>query len=201
MLKHGLATSDSLRPHGLYNPWNSPGKNTGVGTLSLLQGIFPNQGSNPGLLYCRHILYQPSHQGCPPRSSSVQFSSATQSSPTLCDPMDCSMPGFSVHYLLLELTQTQVHRVGVDISSSVVPFSSCFQSFLAIGFFPRSQFFESGTQTIGFSASASVFPMNIQDRFPLGWTGWISLLSKGLSRIFSNTTVQKHQFFGAQLSL
>ena len=67
--------------------------------------------------------------------------------------------------------------------------------------FPRSQFFSSGGQSIGVSGSASVFPMNIQDWFPLGWTGWISLQSKGLSRVFSNTRVQKHQFFGAQLSL
>ena len=87
------------------------------------------------------------------------------------------------------------------ISSSVVPFSSCLQSFSASGSFLMSQFFTSGGQSIGVSASASVLPMNIQDWFPLGWTGWISLQSKGLSRVFSNTTVQKHQFFGTQLSL
>ena len=87
------------------------------------------------------------------------------------------------------------------ISSSVVPLSSCPQSFLAPGSFQMSQFFPSGGQRIGASALASVFPRNIQDWSPLGWTGWISLQSKGLSRVFSNTTVQKHQFFGAQLSL
>ena len=87
------------------------------------------------------------------------------------------------------------------ISSSVAPFSSCFQSFPASGSFPMSQFFKSGGQSIGVSASVSVHPMNSQDWFPLGWTGWISWQSKGLSRVFSNTTVQKHQFFGAQLSL
>ena len=86
-------------------------------------------------------------------------------------------------------------------SSSVVPFSSHLQSFPASGSFPMSQFFASGGQSIGVSASASVLPMNIQGWFPLGWTGGISLQSKGLSRVFSNTTVQKHQFFGAQLSL
>ena len=86
------------------------------------------------------------------------------------------------------------------ISSSVIPFSSCLQPFPASGSFPMSQFFASGGQSIGASAS-SVFPMNIQDWFPLGWTGWISLQSKGLSRVFTNTTVQKHQFFGTQLSL
>ena len=88
-----------------------------------------------------------------------------------------------------------------NISSSVVLFSSCFLSFLATGSFQMSQFFASGDQSIGVSASASVLPMNRQDWFPLGWTGWISLQSKGLSRVFSNTTVQKHQFFDTQLSL
>ena len=87
------------------------------------------------------------------------------------------------------------------ISSSVVPFSSCFQSFPASGSFQMSQFFASDSQSIGASAWASVLPMIIQDWFPLGWTGWISLQSKGLSRVFSNTTVQKHQFFGTQFSL
>ena len=80
------------------------------------------------------------------------------------------------------------------ISSSAVPFSSCPQSFPALGSFPMSQLFASGSQSIGVSASTSVLPMNTQDWFPLGWTGWISLQPKGLSRIFSNTTVQKHQF-------
>ena len=87
------------------------------------------------------------------------------------------------------------------ISFSVVPFSSCLQSFPALGSFQMSQFFASGGQSIGVSASALVLPMSIQDWFPLGWTGFISLQSKGLSRVNSNTTVQKHQFFGAQLSL
>ena len=86
------------------------------------------------------------------------------------------------------------------ISSSVIPFSSHLQSFPTSGSFPRSQFFTSCGQSIGVSASVSVLPMNIQDWFPLGWTGWISLWSKGLSRVFSSTTVQKHQFFDAQLS-
>ena len=87
------------------------------------------------------------------------------------------------------------------ISSSVVTFSSHLQSFQASGSFQMSQFFASGGQSMGVSASTSVLPMNIQDRFPFGWTGWVSLLSKGLSRVFSNTTVQKHQFFSTQLSL
>ena len=87
------------------------------------------------------------------------------------------------------------------ISFSVVPFSSHLQSFPASGSFQMSQLFASGGQSIGVSASASVLPMNIQDWSPVGWTGWISLLSKGLSRVFSNTTVQEYQLFGAQLSL
>ena len=87
------------------------------------------------------------------------------------------------------------------ISSSVIPCSSCPQSFPTSGSFQISQFFTSGDQSIGVSASTSVLPMNTQDWSPLAWTGWISLQSKGLSRAFSNTTVQKHQFFSAQLSL
>ena len=88
----------------------------------------------------------------------------------------------------------------LTISSSVIPFSSCPQSFPASGSFQMSQLFTSGGQSIGVSASASVLPMNTQDWSPLQWTGWISLQSKGLSRVFSNNTVQKHQFFCAQLS-
>ena len=88
------------------------------------------------------------------------------------------------------------------ISSSDIPFSSCPQSFSASGSFPMSQLFASGGHSIGVSASTSVLPLNTQDWSPLGWTGWmISLQSKGLSRVFSNITVQKHQYFGAQLSL
>jgi len=87
------------------------------------------------------------------------------------------------------------------ISPFVIPFSSSLQSFPASWSFPVSQFFASSGQSIRVSVSASVLPVNIQDWFPLGWTGWISLQSKGLSRVFSNTTVQKHQFFGAQIPL
>ena len=126
----------------------------------------------------------------------IQFSSVTQSCPTLCDPMNCSMPGLHVHHQLPEFTQTHVHCVG-----DAIPFSSCPQSFPASGSFLMSQLFTSGGQSIGVSASTSVLPMNTQDWSPLGWTSWISLQSKGLSRVFSNTIVQKHQFFGAQLSL
>ena len=132
---------------------------------------------------------------------SVQFSSVAQSCPTLCDPMNCSTPGLPVHHQL-QFTQTHVHLVGDAIHpshplSSPSPAPNPSQS----GSFPMSQFFASGGQSIRVSASASVLPMNIQGWFLLGLTGWISLLSKGLSRVFSNTTVEKHQFFSAQLSL
>ena len=137
--------SDSLRPHGLYSPWSSPGQNTGVSSLSLLQGIFPTQGSNPGLPHCRRILYQPSHKGRPKLGvkllisfskklslswissswktttrtfSSVQFSSVAQSCPTLCDQMNHSMPSLPVHHQLPEFTQTHVHRVSDAIQPS-----------------------------------------------------------------------------------
>ena len=135
--------------------------------------------------------------------SSVQFSSVAQCCLTLCDPMDSSTPGLPVHHQVLEFTQTHVHWVGDAIQTShpLIPLSSRLQSFPASGSFQRSQFFISGGQSIGVSASASVLPMNIQDWFILGWTGWISLQSKGLSRVFFNTTVQRHQFFSAQLSL
>ena len=98
--------SDSWRPHRLHSPWNSPGQNTGVGSLSLLQGIFPTQGSNPDLPHCRRILYQLSHQGSPVCSCkkwkkclpAVQSESeVAQSCPTLCNPMDCGLPGSSTH--------------------------------------------------------------------------------------------------------
>ena len=134
----------------------------------------------------------------------VQFSSVTQSCPTVCDPMDCSTPGFPVHHQLPELVQTHVHWVGDAIQSSY-PLSSpsppAFNLSQQSGSFKIIQFFVSGGKRIGVSASASVLPMNIQYWFPLGWTGLISMQSMRLSRVFSNTTVQKHQFFGAQLSL
>ena len=115
--------------------------------------------------------------------------------------MDCSTPGFPVHHQLAELSQTHVHRIrdAIQPSHPLILSSSCLQSFPASGFFffPASQFFVSGGQSIGVSVSASVLPMNIQDWFPLGLTGWISFQSKGLSRVSSNTTVKKHQFFGS----
>ena len=129
-----------------------------------------------------------------------QFSSVAQSCPTL-EPQHtrppCPTPTPRVHPNPCPLSRW-CHPT---ISSSVVPFSSYPQSFPASGSFQMSQFFTSGGQSIGASASTSVLPMNTQDWSPLGWTGWISLQSKGLSRVFSSTTIQKHQFFSAQLSL
>ena len=109
----------------------------------------------------------------------------------------CPSPTSGVHPNSCPSSQ----RCHPAILSSVVLFSSCPQSLPASGSFPMSQLFTWGGQSIGVWASASVLPMNTQDWSPLGWTGWISLQSKGLSRVFFNTTVQKHQFFGAQLSL
>ena len=129
---------------------------------------------------------------------SVQFSSVTQSCPALCDPMGCSTPGLPVYHQLLELLKLMCHPT---ILSSVVPLFSCLQSCPASGSFPMSQFFVPGGQSIGASASALVLSTNIQDWFPLGLICLISLQSKGLSRVFSNITIQKQQFFSAQLSL
>ena len=132
-----------------------------------------------------------------------QFSSVTQSCLTLQPHgvqharLPCPSPTPGVYSNSCPLNRWY-HST---ISSSVTLFSSCLQSFTASGSFQMSQFFASGGQSTGVSASASVLPVNIQDWFPLGRTGWISLQSKELSRVFSNTTVQKHQFFGTQLSL
>ena len=121
----------------------------------------------------------------------------------LCNPMNHSPPGLSVHQQLRVYPNScPLSRwCHLTISSSAVPFSSCLQSFSTSGSFQMSQLFSSGGQNIGVSAWTSVLPMNTKDWFPLWWTGWISLQSTGLLRVFSNTTVQKHQFFGAQLSL
>ena len=131
-----------------------------------------------------------------------QFSSVTQSCPTL-QPHEsqharppCPSPTPRVYPNLCPLSQW-CHPA---ISSSVIPFSSCPQSFPALESFQMSQLFAWGGQSTRVSASTSVLPMNTQDWSSLGWTGWICLQSKGLSRVFSNTTVQKHQFFSTQLS-
>ena len=225
-------------------PSEPPGmpKSTGVGSLSLLQGIFLAQGLNQGLLHCRWILYQLSHQGSPSISTSISVSTyvfvssvsvylymylcvyvclhlflylyvcccwVANSCLTLFDAMNCSMPGSSVLHYFPECAQSHVHWVGDAIQPShpLLPPSRvfCLQSFLGSGSSPLSQLFESGGQSIeasaSASASASVLPVNFQGWFPLGLTGLISLLSKGLSRVFSSTIIRKHQFFVVQSSL
>ena len=129
--------------------------------------------------------FPPRLMQCPLTSS---LSSVTQLCATLCDPIGCSMPGLPVHHQLPEFIQTRVHCLWCHptISSSVIPFSSHLQSFPGSGSFPMSQFFTSGGPSIGVSASTSVLPMNIQDWFPLGWTGWISFLSKGLKNLLQH---------------
>ena len=129
------------------------------------------------------------------------FSSIAQLCPTIWDPMDCSTPGLVYHHLP-EFTQTHVHRVcnAIQPSHSLSSPSPPALNPSQHQSFPMSQLFAWGSQSIGISASASVLPMNTQDWSPLGSTGWISLQSKELSRVFSNATVQKHQFFCSQLS-
>ena len=136
---------------------------------------------------------------------SFQFSSVAQSCPTLCDPRplwtavrQASLPSPTHEACSNSCPSSQWCHT--TISSSVTPFSSCLQSFPASGSFAMCQLFTSDGQSIGVSASASILPMIIQDWFPLGWTSWITLQSKRLSRVFSNTTDQKCQFFSAQLS-
>ena len=131
----------------------------------------------------------------------TQFSSVAQSCLTLCDLMNRSTPGLPVHHQLPEFTQTHVHRVSDAIQPyHLIPFSSCPQSLPASESFPMSQLFTWGGQSTGVSALTSFLPKKPQGWSPSEWTSWISLQSKGPSRVFSNTTVQKHQFFGAQPS-
>ena len=182
--------SGSLRSHGLQHarpPCLSPNPGVYLNSCPLSRWYHPAiASSRPFLL--------------PSVFTSIRIFSNESA---LCYPMDCSTPGFPVHHQLLELTSNSRPSSQwwhPTILSSVVPFSSCLQSFPASGSFPMSQLFASAGQSIGVSASTSVLPMNTQDWSPLRWTGWISLQPKGLSRVFSNTTVQKHQFFGTQLS-
>jgi len=166
--------------HKLLCPWDFPGKNTGVDCHFLLHSTHWLCLNDVRIICGVSSVTQPlqppglqhTRPPCPSPTPSVYSNSCPLS--WWCHP---------------------------TISSSVVPFSSHLQSFPASGSFPVSQFFPSGDQSIGASALASILPMTIQDWLPLGWTGWISLQSKGLSRVFSNTTVQKHQLFDAQLSL
>ena len=158
--------------------------------LNLSRFSFPSLDFYRILSLLRSIAFSDLYSFIPTLTiNNIQFSSVAHWCSTLYDPMNCTK------LMSTELVMPFNHLIWV------IPFPSCFQSFPASGAFPVSQFFKSGGQSIGVLVSASVLPMNIQDWFPLEWTGWISLQSKGLSRVFSNTTVQRHQFFNAQLSL
>ena len=178
-------------PCDYMDSWNSPGQNTELGSISLLQGIFPTQGSNPGLPHHRWILYQ------------LSRSSVTQSCPTLCNPMDYSTPGFPVHHQLLELTQTHVHWISYAIQSSH-PLSSPSPNINISqqkGIFQWVSSLHQVAKVLEFQLQHQSSQWIFRTDFLLGQTGWICLQSKGLSRVFSYTTVQKHQFVSAQLSL
>ena len=172
--------------------WVRLGQNTGVGGCSLLQDIFPTQ-TQVSHIAGRFFTSWATREAL----SSVQLFSHVRLFETLwlqhARP-PCPSPTPRAYTNSCPLS----HWCHPTISFSVVPFSSHLQSFPASGSFQMSQFFASGGQSIGALASASV---NIQDWFPLVWTSWISMVSKGLSKVFSNTTVQKHHFFSAQLSL
>jgi len=147
------------------------------------------------------MVRQPGHESKQSEFSSVQFSrSVVSDSLRPHERQHTRPPCLSSTPRAYPNSCTLSQWCHPTLSSSVIPFSSCPQSFPASGSFQMSQLFASSGQNIGVSASTSVLPMNTHDWSPLGWTGCISLQSKGLSRVFSNTTVQKHQFFGTQLS-
>ena len=152
----------------------------------------------------RNIFTLNAHYKFPFLTKGIQFSSVAQFCRTLCDPKNRSMPGHPVHHQLPEFTQTHVHWIS-DATQASHPLSSpsppAFNLSQHQGLFQWVSSLQEVAKVLGVSASTSVLPMSMQDWSPLGWTGWISLQSKGLSRVFSSTTVQKHQFFGAQLSL
>ena len=138
------------------------------------------------------------------KEHSVQFSSISEQCPIFCDSMDAACQDSLVPHQFPEFTQTRVHWVGNAIQPShplPCPYPTAFYLSQHLGSFQMSYFFTSGGQSIGVSASASVLPMNIHDRIPLGWTGWMSLQSKGFSKVFFSTIVQKQQFFSTQFSL
>ena len=179
--------------HGIF-----PGKNTGVSCHFLLHGSsWPKDRPRSLALAGRFFTTAP-----PRKPSSVQFSHSVMADSLQPHELQharppCPSPTPGVYPNSCPLNRW-CHLTN---SSSVVPFSSCLQSFSTSGSFQMSQLFTSGGQSIGVSASTTVLPTNTQDWSPLGGTGWISLQSKGLSRVFSNTTVKKHQFFCSQLSL
>ena len=184
------------QPTRLPHPWDSPGKNTGVGCHFLLYANINQKKAGVAILISESFQNKENDQE--QTFSSVQSVSCAD-----------SLRPFVAHQASLSITTPTACSNSCPsnrwchptISSSVVPSSFCLQSFPASGSFQMSQFFTSGGQSIGVSALASVLPMNIQDWFLLGLTDLMSLQPKGLSRVFSNTTVQNHQFFSIQLSL
>ena len=204
MYNVSVSLSAGLSPlcgHGRWSPPRShtPGEGTKIGTL----------GSSTWLSSCFKVMVKLRIQKvCTYNSIKLHYFDEIQFSRSVLSNslqphglqhtrLPCPLPSPRICSKSCPLSQCCHPTVS---SSSVIPFSSCPQSFLGSGSFPNSQLFPSGGQSNGASASASVLPMNIQGWFPLGWTGLI-LQSKGLSRVFSNTTVQKHQVFGIQLSL
>ena len=194
--------SDSLWLHGLHSSWNTLGQNTGVGSLFPSPGDLPNPGfeSRSPTLQADSLPGEP--QGNPYLCiTQVQFRCSVESDSLRPHESQharppCSSPTPGVH----SDSRPSCRWCHPAISSSVIPFSSCPQSLPASETFPISQLCAWGGQSTGVSHLASFFPKKSQGSSPLKWTGWISSQSKGLSRVFSNVTVQKHQFFGVQLS-
>ena len=188
-----LSTGFSQQEYWTWLPFSSSGNLSNP-------GIKPMSPASPALGGRFFTTVPP---GMPIRSLSVQFSSVDQSCPALWDPMNCSTPGLPVHHQLPEFTQTHVHRVGDAIQPShslsspspAAPNPSQHQSL-----FQWVNSSHEVAKVLGVLALASFLPKKSQGWSPLEWTGWISLQSKAFSRVFSNTTVQKHQFFGTQLS-
>ena len=187
-------------------PWNSPGKNTRVGCRFLLQGNLPTQGSNLGLLHCRHSLYCLSHQESPNIRNtleipefSFQFSRSVVSDSLQPQELQHARPPCTSTPGVHSNSHPSSRWCRPAISSSVIPFSSCLQSLPASESFPMSQLFPWGGQSTGVSASTSVLPKNTQDRSPFEWTGWISLQSKGLSE--SSPIPQFKSIYSSALSL
>ena len=201
--------SYGLQPARLLCPWDSSGKNTVVGCHSLLQGIFLTQGLNPDLLHCRQILYRATREAQATYQVLIDFKrfSSVQS---LSRVRLFATPWIAARQASLSITNS-LSLLKLMSIESVMPSSHLIlcRPLLLLPPIPpsirvfsmeMSQLFTWGGQSIGVSASASFLPKKSQGWSPLEWTGWISLQSKGLSRVFSNTTVQKHQFFGAQPS-
>ena len=167
-------------------------------SLSLQTNSLPSELPKTRLSYCKELCWY--RYIAKAVTENTTFSSVTQSCPTTCDFMDGSTPGFPVHHQLQELTQTHVSELVMPSHPLLSPSPPAFNC-PSIRVFSNESVIRIRWPKYWSFSFRSVLPMNIQDWFPLGWTGWISFQSKGLSRAFSNTTVQKHQFCSNQLSL